>query len=525
MSNRMRVAGMNSGLDTDSIVSQLVQKYQVKVDNAVKQQKKLELKQDAWKDLNKEIYSFYSKTLSNMRMSSTYTKMKTTSSNSALTVSAGNSAASGVQSAKIVSTAKAGYITSGKLKSTDTSVSELTGSSLVTSNLGLAAGTYQFNGKDITIDDTTTMSGLASKLSGTGVIANFDEKQQRLYISAKSTGEANDFDLSASATDASLLSALNMGTQYYVDQAGNYYSDEAMTNQITDETTIKSIQNDENAAIRVKGEDAQLMLNGTLYKSDTNAFEINGLTLTINNYTDEDISINTQKDTSGVYNNIKNMFKEYNTIMNKMLKMYNTTNKGYSPLTEEEESAMTEYELEKWNPKLEESALYKDSRISEVMQSIRSVMMAGVKMSDGTNMYLSDFGIATQGYFEAEENERYAYHIDGDPDDEVSSGNTDKLNAMIASDPDKVQEFFSTLSSNLYKKLFKEMGSTSMSSIYKIYNDKEMDKQHSDYDDLIKKYEEQMSKAEDKYYDQFAQMEVALSKINSKSSIFSSYLG
>ena len=46
------------------------------------------------------------------------------------------------------------------------------------------------------------------------------------------------------------------------------------------------------------------------------------------------------------------------------------------------------------------------------------------------------------GYFAAEENERNAYHIDGDEDDKNTSNNTDKLKAAIASDPEFVTKFF-----------------------------------------------------------------------------------
>lgn len=513
MSDLIRVTGLNSGMDTESIIKQLVAKYQKKVDNANKDKKAMELRQDKWKEMNTSIYSFYSTTLSNMRWSTSYTKMKTTSSSSALSVEAGSSAAAGIQSAKILATAKAGYLTSAKVDS------DLTSNSLVAESLGLS-GSYQFNGKTIEIDDETTVSGFMKKLSEAGVNANFDEKQHRFYISANSTGEANDLDLSQ--TDSSVLSALGLSTTYEVDEKGYYF--DASGNKIDDEATIKKIQDGE-VGVRVKGEDAKLMLNGTIYTSDSNAFEVNGLTLTINNYTEEEISINTKKDVSGIYDSIKNMFTQYNNMINSMLKAYNADTKKYKPLTDEEEDALTETELKKWQENLNESALGGNERLAELMRSMRSVFADGVDMGDGRKMYLADFGIATLGYFEAEADERYAYHIDGDETDPASMGNKDKLKSMIATDPETVQKFFSTLSNNLYKQLGKEMASSEMSSIYKVYNDKQLEKDLKNQDSLIKKYEQQMSKAEDKYYDQFARMETALAKLQSKQGAISSYLG
>ena len=74
----IRLAGMNSGMDTDAMVQELVKAYKTKGDKNVKNQKKAEWKQDAWKDLNKKIKSFYGKYAANMKYSSYYSKKSTT---------------------------------------------------------------------------------------------------------------------------------------------------------------------------------------------------------------------------------------------------------------------------------------------------------------------------------------------------------------------------------------------------------------------------------------------------------------
>ena len=78
----MRLTGMNSGLDTESIIQELVAVRRTKVETAQKEQKKLEWKQEAWKDLNSKIKSFQNKFVSNMRLSSDYAKKTTKVSNS-----------------------------------------------------------------------------------------------------------------------------------------------------------------------------------------------------------------------------------------------------------------------------------------------------------------------------------------------------------------------------------------------------------------------------------------------------------
>ena len=117
MSDRMRMTGMFSGMDTESIVQQLVSARQVKVDNLKNDQKKLEWKQTAWQDLNSKIYSLWGTTLTKLRLPSSYQKKSTTVSDvSKATVLASASAANGTHSLKINQVAKSGYMTGAKLE-------------------------------------------------------------------------------------------------------------------------------------------------------------------------------------------------------------------------------------------------------------------------------------------------------------------------------------------------------------------------------------------------------------------------
>ena len=80
----MRLSGLMSGMDTESIIQQLVEAKKTKVTKAVKAQKSLKYKQDAWKDLNKQIVNLYNKSLNNMRFESSFLKKVTKVSNSSV---------------------------------------------------------------------------------------------------------------------------------------------------------------------------------------------------------------------------------------------------------------------------------------------------------------------------------------------------------------------------------------------------------------------------------------------------------
>ena len=85
-----------------------------KVTKAVKAQKALKYKQDAWKDLNKQIVNLYNKSLTNMRFESSYKKKVTKVSNSSIvSVITGENAMNSVQSLKVSQLARSGYLTGG----------------------------------------------------------------------------------------------------------------------------------------------------------------------------------------------------------------------------------------------------------------------------------------------------------------------------------------------------------------------------------------------------------------------------
>lgn len=533
MSDTMRVTGMFSGMDTESIVTQLVEAKSTKVTNLKNEQKKLEWKQTAWQDLNSKVYNLYSKTLSNLRLTSAYTKKKTTCSDTTkASVVASDSAIDGTQTLQVNQLAKAGYLTGAKLSQTKTVSNEdgttssadwettdtlasidstLTGKTIsVTTGTGDAAKTTE-----IELTSDMTINGLISKFKEAGINASFDTGNQRFFLSSSSTGADNNFTISGD--DAALESlGLLAGT---------------------------------NGAVKVDGQDAQIVLNGATFTSDSNTFSVNGLTITTSGVTDSEVTIVTSTDYDSVYNTIKDFISEYNDLINEIDKLYNADSaRDYDMLTDDEKESMTDDEIEQWEDKIKGALLRKDSSLSTIMNGLTSTMLEGFyqneltdkqkesmsaseistwyKENGGKKYYLSDFGIATLSYFECEDNEHHAYHIDGDADDENTSGNTDKLKKAIASDPEGVANFFSNLCKALYNKLDETMGtSTDYSSIYKIYNDKQLKEEYEDYDDKISDAQDELDDYEDRWYDKFTAMEVALSKLQSQSSSISSLLG
>ena len=185
---------------------------------------------------------------------------------------------------------------------------------------------------------------------------------------------------------------------------------------------------------------------------------------------------------------------------------------------------MSETEVEKWETKIKDSLLRRDSTLGSIMNSMVNSMNQSFEVN-GEKFNLGKLGISTLGYLNAAKNENYAYHIDGDEDDKNTADKQDKLMAAITKDPDSVIEFMKQLTSNLYSEIDKKMKSTSLSSAYKVYNDKELTKQYDQYSKNIKEWEDRVSEKEDYYYRKFTQMEKALAQVNSQNSALTGLFG
>lgn len=529
-SDLIRMTGLNSGLDTEAIITAYTSKASKKVQDAKNKKTLNTWTQSAWQDINAKIFSFYNKTLSSNRLSQAYKKTKVTTSNSALTVVAGANAVNGIQTAKIKGLAKAAYLTGSKIESA--SGGKLDPAADLTQELGITEGstftikdnsgnerTIQIGGevKEGTDAVVTSMNGLVNALKDFGVNANYDEANQRLFLSAKNTGTANDFSFSG---DAAALMKLGLANEDQVKEAT------AGFDSLTKAEQEKLLA--EKAASKIDGSDAKLELNGAEFTSTSNTFIINGSTFTINSMPaneDEEISITTQPDYDGVYNVIKDMLKEYNDLVGEMSKLYNAdSSKGYEPLTDDQKSAMSEKEIEEWEKKIKDSLLRKDNTLYDVMMTMVNVTNEAFTVN-GKKMYLTDFGIATGGYFDTDEEDRYKLHIDGDADDTLTGTKDDKLKSLIASDPEAVTSFFQQFSGKMYDELFSKMGTSKFSSIYKVYNDKQLKEEATEWDKKIAELERDLTDMEDRYYQKFSRMETALAKLNSKQTAVAGMFG
>ena len=546
----IRVSGLVSGLDTDSIVQELVSAYSTKKEKYEKAQTKQEWKMDAWKTMNSKIYGFYTSSLSNMRMSTAYSLKTSSVSNSNIaTVKASSSAVNGTQKMKVNKLASSAYMTGGVVKlsddKNDTGNKKVTGSTAL-SDMGIETGSkIAVNDTEIEITDGMTVNQLISKFKDAGINASLDETNQRFFVNAKTSGAEGEFTLMANNEEGfDALQKLGLFAAYTTEKdtdgkqtvetaemtkyrkllASGTDEQKKLAKKIIEEVENGKVSSD---AARISGQDAEIVLNGATFTSSTGTFSINGLSITAMQVTaaGEEVSITTSNDTQGMYNKIKEFLGKYNELIKDMDTAYNAAAaKDYEPLTDDEKKDMSDNEIEKWETKIKDSLLRRDSTLGNTSSALKSLMNTSFEIN-GKTYSLSSFGINTASYFSADTNEKGCLHIDGDADDATTSGNEDKLMAAINEDPEVVAEFFQKLSTSVYNDLTKRMASSSVSSIYTIYNDKQMSSEYSDYKDKVSKWQEKLEYYEEFYYKKFSAMEKALSKLQSSTSSLSNLLG
>lgn len=630
----IKLSGLVSNMDTDSLVEQLMAAQRTKVTKIENKQTKLTWTQEKWKDLNTKIYKLYTDELSKLRLQTSFSTFKASSTNeSAVSVTASSNAPIGSQTISVTQLANAKTITGASIGSADgtgtkylnsTKLSELSNQFEIDDGKGVVftikSGTKEIN---YNVTKNSTIADFTNACKDAGLNANFDEKNQRFYISSKNSGLENDFTIEAKkwkidssdftdlcdevyekfTTIKSDVDPYNVTLTSDLKNQINSYLNE-YTFATTDDQKTKIIQNISNLRTsfikskieeelkaatpdkevtqeeventyleRYKDEDKTSILddfksyaetyktfitpntsnnetvvdvlgissskakiipaqnsiinvNGVEYNQASNSVTINGLTINAKQVTTEDVTVSVTKDNQAAYDMVKNFVKEYNSILKEMNTLYYAnSSRGYDPLTDDEKEAMTDDQIEKWETKIKDSLLRRDNTLSSLITSMKSSMSGSIPVTTKTgetkNYSLSTFGIMTSTDY----SEKGLLHIYGDSDDSTYAAQTDKLMAALEDDPDAVMQTITGIAKNLYSTLTDKMKSTSLSSALTLYNDKEMDKQQTQYAKDIKELEAKLEDMESSYYKKFSAMETALAKLQQNTSALSSLMG
>ena len=516
----LRMTGLASGMDTESMIQELMKAQRMKSTKIENKITKLEWTQEKWKSLNSKIYSFYTGVLSKARMESSYLTKKATSSNEGIVeVDAKFTAPEGTHTIKVNSKASSQFVTGGEVQLTGEKAGQKVTYNTLLKNLGfgttsevnITVGTESFK---FQMDESKTIGDFVETLQDAGLNVSFDTTYQRFFISSKETGLQNKFMISSTGND---LDKLGLGTSN---------GDTIVNGEEESGTRIGA-----NGLTVVSASDAEIIYNGATLTSSSNTLSVNGLSITVKGVTDkgnnvidpsddEVINININNDTQAVYDMITDFIKSYNELLKEVnTGYYADSSRGYDPLTDEQRKAMSDEEVEKWENKIKDSLLRRDNNLYSVMNAMKAHMSQKVAVNN-KGYSLVNFGVAAVDY-----SEKGILHINGDEDDTLVAIKENDLMKALTEDPETVMKVFTELAGDLYKTMTEQMESTSLRSALSFYNDKLMSKTLKQYKEDLSDMENKLIGIENRYYRQFAAMETALSQMNAQSSSMASLLG
>ena len=438
----IKLTGLSSGLDTESLVKQLTSAYNTKKDDIWKEQKKLEYQQEAWTAMNADIYEFYKDVLFDSKLASNYSSAEATCSNeNVATVTAKK--VSGIQELEVKQLATQTHITGGKFAHEPVGVA---GSIVV-----------QMGGEDKQIDLTADMTGeqVAKKLSEVGLEANFDKVNGRLFLASKSAGLASNFTIIG---DEGVLAAIGLG----------------------------------NEAVKKTGQDAVIELNGATMTFDNNNITVNNLTLNLKAEGKTTIGM---KQNSTIFDKVSNLIKKYNDLIKKMDTAYNADSCSLEPLTDEERYAISDKQADDWDKKIKESSLRRDETLGSLSSMFKSIMNETVTYN-GQKYSLYSLGIKTGNYLTTSKNDRGVLNIDENKLKEAIAKDPDKVVKIVSSLANKLYDKLSTkMKTSSMKSAYTVYNDKQMKSQYNDYN-KKLDAWTEKITKMEDKYYKQFAKME-----------------------------
>jgi flagellar hook-associated protein 2 len=542
LNSRLRITGMSSGLDIDSIVKQLMKAESAKVDKVKQRRQKIEWQQGAYRDISNSLRSFRDTFLdilspTNMRSAASYQKYTSSYSdtNNTVTASGGVGVTNLTHSIAVTQLAAAATGTSSGTVSSDPNnkiglydtIGDISsklqaGSITFIPDPADTTGTNQIidikiNGTDIKVNKTDTLSVLISKVnsSDAGVTLSYSSFLDKFTITSKQTG---------------------VGTINLDSNGSNFFEGIKLTN-----------------AEVTSGQDSAFILDGQSGTNSANSFVVDGVNYNLRNvspsttvggvttYTPTTVTLT--QDTDAIYKSIKDFVDKYNDLMSNLNTKYTEkVNRNYQPLTDDQKSAMKDTEIKNWEDKAKSGLLHGDSIIGSSVDRMRRAVSDSIAGISGT---LASIGISTGDY---RENGKLII-------DET------KLRNAISNSPDKVKDIFSKESSIAYSpnsnatdKKIRYDNNGVLNRLYDIIQDdirttrdsnnhkgallvkagmigdvsefdNTLSKHLNEQDNAINTLIDRLSAKEEQYYKKFSAMETALNNMNSQSAWLSSQSG
>lgn len=374
---------------------------------------------------------------------------------------------------------------------------------------GTNTKTISFSYKDL-FESNQTLNDLATKIknSGVNINAQYDATNDSFSLYNKTGGSTNQIHLtvaddSSGTTDdmaRSLLNNLKLG----------------VVNTDNTITTLNDLSSS-NTGMTASGQSAQATIDGKVYTSNTNKISASNVAYTLTAAGTTTVTVS--QDTDTLVGNVKQFVADYNKMIDELNTKYSETQySSYGVLTQSQQNTMTADQITKWNEKAKSGLLYHDKNVGDAISSMRQAIYTPVSSVDSNYNTMMSIGVTSatdQGHLKLDEDKlRKALAADPDCVSQLfaSSGDVTDSTGKTTTDYNKegvVNRIYDSVNQNMAK--MKDYAGTSTESS----DGSTLGNLIRDLKTKMSDFKTQMDAYEDKLYNQYDAMEVAIQKLSS----------
>ncbi|CAM4389415.1 flagellar filament capping protein FliD [Paenibacillus alkaliterrae] len=502
MVSSIRLGGLVSGLDTETIVKDLMKARKAPLNKLFQKKQTEEWRRDQYREMNALLLDLKNKTF-DMKMQGTYLK-KAVSSDSEAVVSAKQKGTPSLSTYNVEITALSVPAKAASVKFTN---SLADGSTAIGEAFDFKIGTTTIN-----VTATDTINSVITKVnavsSTTGVTASYLQDDKSITFTTTAAGASSAVSIGLVGADFGASNKLNLSVG-------------TVNNTSETFTTESGFQLSSNV---IQG---TVKINGISYSVNSSAFTFDGVEFNMKSI--GTTRVNVKPDENAVFNSIKGFVDKYNEIIDKInVKVSEAKYKDYKPLLDEEKESLSEKQIEQWEKKAKSGLLRQDALLSNALTEMRRALSTKVTAAgiDSNFDTLSEIGITTGVY-----SEKGKLNI-----------NETKLREAISVNGSKVMDLFTKASTSadaatkynesglavrLYDQLNASMSKLTVKagSSLSFVDNSTIGKDLKRIDTDISKWKTRLQDIEDRYWKQFTAMEMAMSKANSQSGWLANQFG
>ncbi|GAB2719733.1 flagellar filament capping protein FliD [Paenibacillus thermoaerophilus] len=505
----MRITGLGSGMDIDTIVSDLMKAQRAPIDKLYQKKQLMEWKREDYRTLNTKIYQFRNKLFDFTLQGTFQAKKATVTSGDSVTAVSAKGSFTGSLEINVTQKATAATAVTGSIGTgidANKTIKDLMDTGKLAAATPDSGTTYSFtiNGKSISFDSaTTTLNQLITRINNeTNTNVYFDSASGRLAFSADETGlidtnndKTVDGDTIVFGSESFLVDTFMVGTATHT---AAQQAKATVTSTINGLTTVENIVSNSNT---ITAKDVTLSIQKT------------GIS-----------TVSTSVDEDAIVEKIKAFIKDYNDVLSSIQEKTNEKKKrGYDPLTAEQKKAFKEEgeDIDEWQKFARAGLLRNDNILSSLATSMRMAVASEVDTGSSTYRSLASIGIETTPYVKGSKE-----------NGNLVLGDEAKLREAIRTDLDSVIAIFNhgtgaDKQDGIAVRMYRDMKTAIDNLTQKAGNPNSTDDDESlsllgnELKLLNRKLEERevyLKKLEDKYYKQFAAMERAMSQMAAQQS-------